>query len=830
MKKIFCILGLAFFIFSCQDDVAEVNGLAVKIDGKITATLEGDIESRTYLDEGTFNSAMTNIFWESQDVLSVFMGTTENLKYVLTSGEGESMANFKGSFNGDAFVSGGTETDGSTFKNIAFYPYKEKDITIVQSGDNYEITTSLPKLQTYKQNSFGKDVFPMISISESRNFKFKNVLGLINIPLKGSAVISEVVVESKAHKLSGECKITASEDESPTITMLSNAESKIILDCGEGVTLETENATNFIFALPPATYEGDDLTFTFYDTDGHYWTFVAANQDEVKRSIRRNWKAKEYVASEETLIVNENLLKSALQSETSEKEPIVISSDIELSEQLVVSNSTTIDLNGKVISVSDNSSTYSSRAGEETGFTGDALLVVKRGTTLTIKDSGNGGRIDTGENSALMGAIKMTELGEDANGDKASLIVEGGTIKGYYYGIMGNGNRHDTSIEIKGGTIEAYCEDDNTGIFHPQNGTLTISGGTIKGYNAAVEMRAGTLKISGGAFFSTATPLTVEGNGSGTTTAGAAIAVSQHSTNLDLKVEITGGEFNGYYALNEIDVQDNTTSNISMSVKGGTFNGSIASENCTEFITNGTFSNPSACSYLGENANVTVNMTESYEGPGFSTKSGQTVSLTMAENVVYNATNPLVGSTGTVSQSFQFLQGSTVTIEGGQLTSSVARMFIQNYANLTLEGVEVAPEIPNQLTSTYYYVLSNNCGTVNLNNGTKIIAPASSGVNVFAMDVCKYTTYPSVTVNVNSGASIQGNVEYSGKLDADNGEDTNQKLYVKNGATIKGNLIVPEGCQDARWKGVILESGATIEGNGWVESGATVESLNTVNM
>ena len=77
-------------------------------------------------------------------------------------------------------------------------------------------------------------------------------------------------------------------------------------------------------------------------------------------------------------------------------------------------------------------------------------------------------------------AVKLTRA-EDENGANPSspaiLTVNGGTLQGYYYGISGNGTRHGTSVTINnGGKIEGKY---GTGIYHPQDGTLSINGGEI---------------------------------------------------------------------------------------------------------------------------------------------------------------------------------------------------------------------------------------------------------------------------------------------------------------------------------------------------------------
>lgn len=119
--------------------------------------------------------------------------------------------------------------------------------------------------------------------------------------------------------------------------------------------------------------------------------------------------------------------------------------------------------------------------------------------------------------------------------------------------------------------------------------------------NAAVEIRAGEMVIDGGNYEATADPLTATPNGSGSTVEGAAIGVSQHTTNLPTSVTIKKGTFSGAYSIWEKDVQDEVARDvIKLSVENGTFNGSVYSQNNTSFIKGGTFSDAPAQDYLAE--------------------------------------------------------------------------------------------------------------------------------------------------------------------------------------------------------------------------------------
>ena len=256
-----------------------------------------------------------------------------------------------------------------------------------------------------------------------------------------------------------------------------------------------------------------------------------------------------------------------------------------LANMIDVDKTITLDLNGKTVSVG----TWANGDGE------DALFCVKYGGNLTVNAT-NGGAIDATGNAKVYAAIKLTKKGETRTGTKlAVLTVNGGTITGYYYAIVGNGSRDGTMITVNGGNIVGTCPGDNLGIFHPQTGTLTLNGGTITGATG-VEMRAGTLVVPA----DSTVVVTADGtfsetpNGSGSTIVGAAIALSQHSANPAVSATIAGGTFtatgtNGK-AFYEVDLQNEVVAGVSATVSGGTFTGTVASENLTGFVSGGTFS------------------------------------------------------------------------------------------------------------------------------------------------------------------------------------------------------------------------------------------------
>lgn len=122
-----------------------------------------------------------------------------------------------------------------------------------------------------------------------------------------------------------------------------------------------------------------------------------------------------------------------------------LTSDIILSSPLVVEKTMTLYLDGHSIKPK-------AEGLDKVLNTQDALILVRRGADLTINDNGNGS-IDGNGITSIYAAVKLTDKADEGEAT-AKLTVNGGLLKGYYYGICGNGTRHGTEITVAGGTLE----------------------------------------------------------------------------------------------------------------------------------------------------------------------------------------------------------------------------------------------------------------------------------------------------------------------------------------------------------------------------------------
>ena len=193
-----------------------------------------------------------------------------------------------------------------------------------------------------------------------------------------------------------------------------------------------------------------------------------------------------------------------------------------------------------------------------------------------------------------------------ANDQKSSYgakVTINGTLTSTY-GFSVNGMVKQTSGNVPEIIVgeTGKIVDSSAAIYAAGYAKYTING-TMEGDEFGIEIRAGELTVNETATiiasgdFSDPVP-----NGNGSTVTGAAIAVSQHTTNLPINVNINGGTIsatgaNGH-ALYEIDTVekegDNVSKDVTINVSGGNFSGGVYSTNNKLNISGGHFtSDPS---------------------------------------------------------------------------------------------------------------------------------------------------------------------------------------------------------------------------------------------
>ena len=146
----------------------------------------------------------------------------------------------------------------------------------------------------------------------------------------------------------------------------------------------------------------------------------------------------------------------------------------------------------------------------KTFTTVDCGLSVASGATLTVSDSGTGGkltssgtpiRVDGTGSKAIInnGTIESTnDYGIYAKNNGA-IIVNGGTVTSKDAALSGNNTTGNMNFEVNGGTLTAA---QGPAIYMPGQVNLTVTNGTL---NGGISLRMGQVNISGGTINSIST-------------------------------------------------------------------------------------------------------------------------------------------------------------------------------------------------------------------------------------------------------------------------------------------------------------------------------------
>lgn len=549
---------------------------------------------------------------------------------------------------------------------------------------------------------------------------------------------------------------------------------------------------------------------------------------------------------------------------------ITLINDVEPSARVSISKSLTLDLNGYSITYDEtrNSDLISIEAGVEvviknsntqkeskivTNYRDDVSntyynAIISKGSDLTVENV----TIDAAGNGIVFfGSLTPVAASEAAPDTFNTLNMEGVKVSAYAFALSGNGSSAEdeawsgTTINVTNSSLNS---DQGCAIYQPQYGILNINGEEtfIEG-SSGIEVRAGILNVNAGTIRANWPEFAFSDNaGGGSSVDGAAIVVSQHSTNLPINVNLNGGTYSsisaGGMSVYEADLlNDVATDKIEIAIDGGEYTQPVESENVKGFVENGTFANAFDESFVAEGSvfypaedgtykvvteeefetvtdnagaalmngvvyaslaeavaavptdgtQVTITLIDT-DGDGVITAPG--VKVEAGKNIIfdfngltYNVTDT-VGSAGTETNGFQLLSGSTVTMKNGTIVSDTAKILIQNYCNLTIDNMTLDMSDCAQVQ----YVISNNFGSAVITGNTTIVAaPNQVAFDIYYGLGANYYDGVSVTFDDNFIGSVTGKVEY-GASSGGSGQEgwmDKTKLAIENG-TFDIDLVV----------------------------------------
>ena len=268
MKKLLFAVCALFGFMACKQEAIEEQ-TAIRVDAPETIKVGfEDSETRIQLNEAQ------KTVWTKGDQVSVFYKSYDNLKFEFEGNTGDR--------NGTLKRVGGQHNGQTMDDVVVVYPYSADYMITLSEGC---VNATIPSTQTYLKGSYGVGDNLMIARSSFNQFSLKSVCGWMKIQLTGDGeVIKRITFRGNdGEQVAGLVYVDATTAEATLATAKHNSDdnsqldgtlvlddsicTEVVLDCGEGVTLDAE-ATAFYIALPPQTFE-NGFTLEIEDTEGY---------------------------------------------------------------------------------------------------------------------------------------------------------------------------------------------------------------------------------------------------------------------------------------------------------------------------------------------------------------------------------------------------------------------------------------------------------------------------------------------------------------------------------------------------------------------------------
>ena len=233
----------------------DTNGVTADASSEVLTISFENSDSRVQLQNG-------KTVWTEGDLVSVFYRSNGNQKWLFQGQTGDRTGMIR-------CISTATPT-ATTTKLVVAYPYNEN---YYLNPETCNIQAYLPAVQNFLSGeSYGLNGNIMVSQSEYKQFVLKSVCGWLKIQLTGNGekIKSIILRGNNGEQVAGEIYVNTTDATailaSNTGFSSDNAEigggmdedgtvlNSVVLDCGEGVTLDS-TAKAFYIALPPQKFE-----------------------------------------------------------------------------------------------------------------------------------------------------------------------------------------------------------------------------------------------------------------------------------------------------------------------------------------------------------------------------------------------------------------------------------------------------------------------------------------------------------------------------------------------------------------------------------------------
>lgn len=639
---------------------------------------------------------------------------------------------------------------------------------------------------------------------------------------KGKVGDSRVVVGTSGIVYDRDCgyydaanaKITVSDNSGEKKVVGANAAIEVINDKAQNIA-DVFDIQGGVFSSDVSAYVNTDGGCETFEHEGTYYVgnFVAQVKDGLKY---------------------ESFL-TAINNAPAGSTVVLLKDRTEQSSGPQIKKNVTIDLNDKNLTLSS--------------------MTVDKGGNLTIKDSGTGGTYNgLGANYSIyvkQGGIFNLESGTLTNSSTASgtsnvvVRVEGGTatepaastanIKGGKIEskgtpvfvrdpgatvnvsggdlagsglacIAGNGTKGQggTTINISGGTLTANPYDDTSaacGIYHPNEGTLTITGGTINVNNGVgVLMRGGEMTMTGGEIMATGDATRTGSVGDANQKIGVSgvifdrdanyPAVATTSIKIDGDAKVSGAK-TAVELINNNNVADTKSA---FKLQGGTYSSdvtalldenSVAEKQGDNYVVTTYYAQVGETKYAtlqeavdAATAGQTVTVIKDVDmtsGKNIYVKEGQDIVLDMNGHSIKGANadnkNILVYGKLTLKDSKENSTGKIYSEDPYKSGVDKALIYVDNNGAFVMESGHINTVLPNSVKNGQFAIGSFENSTVTINGGTieggysaitgfgdptdNTTITINGGTLICPMDYAIYHPQPG-KLTVNEGATIYG--------------------------------------------------------------------------